>query len=122
MVCAEVPPAMLRVELACSPAPRAVQLVQVLLPAGATVRDALQAGLTTGLAGLAAAAAIGDAGALTLGIWGRVAALDDPLHDGDRVEVYRGLKVDPKEARRLRYRAQGERGRAPRGKAGGRAA
>jgi putative ubiquitin-RnfH superfamily antitoxin RatB of RatAB toxin-antitoxin module len=119
MACVEVTPAMLRVELACSPAPRAVQLVQVLLPAGATVRDALQAGLTTGLA---AAAAIGDAGELTLGIWGRVAALDDPLHDGDRVEVYRGLKVDPKEARRLRYRAQGERGRAPRGKAGGRAA
>jgi putative ubiquitin-RnfH superfamily antitoxin RatB of RatAB toxin-antitoxin module len=119
MVCAEVPAATLRVELAFSPAPRTVQLVQVLLPAGATLRDALQAGLAAGLAGLVVT---GDAGALTLGIWGRVAAPDDPLHDGDRVEVYRGLKVDPKEARRLRYRAQGERGRAPRGKAGGRAA
>lgn len=112
MVCAEAPPATLRVELALSPAPRTVQLVPVLLPAGATVRDALQAGLAAGLV------VTGDAGALTLGIWGRVAAPDDPLHDGDRVEVYRGLKVDPKEARRLRYRAQGERGRAPRGKAG----
>jgi len=30
--------------------------------------------------------------------------LTDVLRDRDRVEVYRPLKVDPKEARRLRYR------------------
>ena len=33
--------------------------------------------------------------------------------DGDRVEVYRPLKVDPKEARRLRYRSHRERQKKP---------
>ena len=32
--------------------------------------------------------------------------LDSPLRDADRVEACRGLRVDPKEARRLRYRKQ----------------
>jgi putative ubiquitin-RnfH superfamily antitoxin RatB of RatAB toxin-antitoxin module len=35
--------------------------------------------------------------------------LDHVLRDRDRIELYRGLKVDPKEARRLRYRAAGEK-------------
>ena len=39
-----------------------------------------------------------------VGVWGRKQALRDALRDRDRVEVYRPLKVDPKEARRLRYR------------------
>jgi putative ubiquitin-RnfH superfamily antitoxin RatB of RatAB toxin-antitoxin module len=30
-----------------------------------------------------------------------------PLRPGDRVELYRPLTVDPKEARRLRYRRDG---------------
>jgi putative ubiquitin-RnfH superfamily antitoxin RatB of RatAB toxin-antitoxin module len=36
------------------------------------------------------------------GIFGRRAALDVPLGDGDRVEIYRALKADPKEIRRRR--------------------
>jgi putative ubiquitin-RnfH superfamily antitoxin RatB of RatAB toxin-antitoxin module len=35
--------------------------------------------------------------------------LETILRDRDRIEVYRPLTVDPKEARRLRYRASGER-------------
>jgi sulfur carrier protein len=31
------------------------------------------------------------------------------VREGDRVEVYRGLKVDPKVARRERFRSQGAR-------------
>ncbi len=46
------------------------------------------------------------------GVWGRPQAPDWPLRDGDRVEVYRVLTVDPKEARRLRYKRQ-RRGSAP---------
>ena len=38
------------------------------------------------------------------GIWGRVQPLDTLLRDRDRVELYRPLLVDPKEARRLRYK------------------
>ena len=46
---------------------------------------------------------------LKIGIWGRVRPLDTPLRESDRIEVYRDLTVDPKEARRQRYRAKGER-------------
>jgi putative ubiquitin-RnfH superfamily antitoxin RatB of RatAB toxin-antitoxin module len=35
-----------------------------------------------------------------LGIFSRPVAVNTPLRDGDRVEVYRPLKVDPKERRR----------------------
>ena len=34
-----------------------------------------------------------------IGIWGRAATLSDPLREGDRVEIYRPLAADPKEAR-----------------------
>lgn len=43
------------------------------------------------------------------GVWGRVKALDQPLQDGDRVEFYAPLKVDPKVARRERFARQGAR-------------
>jgi putative ubiquitin-RnfH superfamily antitoxin RatB of RatAB toxin-antitoxin module len=38
------------------------------------------------------------------GIFGKRTALDHPLSEGDRVEIYRALAMDPKEARRLRAR------------------
>jgi len=37
-----------------------------------------------------------------VGIWGRLRPLDAPVTDGDRVEIYRLLKVDPKALRRRR--------------------
>ena len=37
-----------------------------------------------------------------IGIFGRRVARDAHLRDGDRIELYRPLRVDPKEARRLR--------------------
>ena len=40
-----------------------------------------------------------------VGIYGRLAALDDVLRDGDRVEVLRPLVADPKTARRRRAQA-----------------
>ncbi len=39
---------------------------------------------------------------LQTGIWGRLAARDTVVKDGDRVEVYRPLERDPREARRAR--------------------
>ncbi|MGH8114661.1 MAG: RnfH family protein [Rhodanobacteraceae bacterium] len=39
-----------------------------------------------------------------IGIFSRKAVFDTGLRDGDRVEIYRPLKVDPKEARRKRAR------------------
>lgn len=44
-----------------------------------------------------------------LGIWGRRCTLDAVLDDGDRLELYRPLRVDPKEARRERFVGQGVR-------------
>ena len=41
---------------------------------------------------------------MPIGIFGRVASPDTPLRDGDRVEIYRPLVVDPKEVRRKRAR------------------
>jgi hypothetical protein len=46
-----------------------------------------------------------------VGIFGERAALTDPVRDGDRIEIYRPLRADPKEARRAR--ASGRHG-APR--------
>jgi len=39
-----------------------------------------------------------------IGVWGHLRELGDVLQDRDRVEVWRALRVDPKEARRQRSR------------------
>jgi putative ubiquitin-RnfH superfamily antitoxin RatB of RatAB toxin-antitoxin module len=46
-----------------------------------------------------------------VGIFGKRVALEHPLADGDRVEIYRPLAMDPKEARKRRAqkRAKGRR-------------
>ena len=54
--------------------------------------------------GLFSAAEAQDAGLLT-----KVVAPDQLLHDGDRLELYRPLTVDPKVARRERFARQGAR-------------
>jgi putative ubiquitin-RnfH superfamily antitoxin RatB of RatAB toxin-antitoxin module len=37
-----------------------------------------------------------------VGVYGKLAKLDTPLRDRDRVEIYRPLIADPKEVRRKR--------------------
>lgn len=39
---------------------------------------------------------------LAAGVFSRPRSLDAPVDDGDRIEIYRPLLVDPKEARRRR--------------------
>ena len=39
---------------------------------------------------------------LKKGVWNRVQSEDYRLKDGDRIEIYRELEIDPKEARRQR--------------------
>jgi len=46
---------------------------------------------------------------LQLSVWGRAAQTQTILQEGDRIELTRPLKVDPKEARRERFNAQGKR-------------
>lgn len=90
--------ATIAVTVAYSPRAREVDAVEVALPGGATLLDALRA------SGVLARHPEIDLAAPAVGIWGRHAALDQPLRPHDRVEIYRPLAVDPKEARRLRYR------------------
>jgi uncharacterized protein len=93
----------MRVTVVYSPRARVVQEFAVQLPDGATVADALLAsGLARQFAELAGSA-------VALGVWGRKARPQQQVQDGDRVEVYRPLRVDPKVARRARFEAQGAR-------------
>ena len=39
---------------------------------------------------------------LKVGIFGKLANLTDSVREGDRIEIYRPLVIDPMEARRLR--------------------
>lgn len=45
-----------------------------------------------------------DLGSQKVGVFGKVKKLTDKVKEGDRIEVYRGLIVDPKEARRKRVK------------------
>ena len=77
-------------------APGCEDVSELKLPAGATVADAVDAsGVRRRRPQLAT-------GALDVGVWGRASPLTQRLKDGDRVEIYRPLSVDPKEARRVR--------------------
>ena len=42
-----------------------------------------------------------DLGELPVGIWGHEVGRDQELRAGDRVEIYRALQMEPREARRL---------------------
>jgi putative ubiquitin-RnfH superfamily antitoxin RatB of RatAB toxin-antitoxin module len=92
----------LRVEVVYCPRPGVTDRVALTLPAGATAVDALVA------SGLAQRHGLAGAG-LKLGIWSRACEPGSLLRDRDRVEIYRALVVDPKEARRLRYARHKER-------------
>lgn len=95
---------MITVTLVHAPAAREVRTLPLELPEGTCVRVALQlAGWDDLLQGLSD-------GQLTAGIWGRRTTADALLRDGDRLEIYRGLRVDPKVARRERFVGQGSRG------------
>ena len=69
---------------------------RVALPAGSTVMQAIEAsGMAQEIPGLVVDPA-------RLGVFSRKAAPDQVLGEGDRVEIYRPLTLDPKEARRRR--------------------
>lgn len=69
---------------------------EVELPSGATLAQAIEA------SGVLARHPQIDLATTKVGIWGRRAHCADLLRDGDRVEIYRPLRADPKEIRRQR--------------------
>jgi uncharacterized protein len=95
------PAARLRVSVVFSPRAGEIDERQLLVEAGATVGDALRA------SELQSRHPELDLAAASIGVWGTPCRREDVLRDRDRVEIYRGLQVDPKEARRRRQRAQG---------------
>lgn len=85
----------MRIEVVWSRSARSVESWVLELSAGATVATALQASADQVTGSV-------EPGTRQVGIWGRVCSTDTLLRDGDRVEIYRPLLIDPKEARRLR--------------------
>ncbi|MVV48463.1 RnfH family protein [Pseudomonas sp. PB120] len=73
-------------------------LLRVVVPAGTTVRAALQA------SGVGQAFPELDLAGCPVGIFGKVVVDPDTreVQPGDRIEIYRPLLADPKEVRRLR--------------------
>lgn len=91
------------VEVVAAAGPRQVIETRLQLPSGACLADALRAAQALeAFAGLVLAD-------MPAGIWGRKATAAQRLRDGDRVECYRPLLVDPKVARRARFAQQGAR-------------
>jgi putative ubiquitin-RnfH superfamily antitoxin RatB of RatAB toxin-antitoxin module len=84
--------------------PGRVEEVSLAVPAGARVSDVANLPSVRAL--------LSDAGAdapLDVGIWGQRCPVSQPVVAGDRVEIYRPLRVDPMTARRERFKKQGVR-------------
>ena len=86
------------ITLVYCPAPREVYELTLNLAAHSTVAHALT---------MAAARGFAVPPDSCVGVWGKKTALGELLVEGDRLEIYRALKVDPKVARRLRFAGQG---------------
>ncbi len=98
------------VTLCWSLAPRHVQEILLHVPAGTTVQDVLTRGVTQCLQGQV----VIDSTSLSSqqfqqpGIWGKKVPWTQVVQADDRIELYRPLKVDPKVARRHRFKRQGK--------------
>lgn len=91
----------LHVSAVYAPVPRETLELLLELPGTATVADCLRAtGWIEKFPQWANAPP-------DVGVWGRKVSLNHRLREGDRVEVYRPLTVDPKVARRERFVRQG---------------
>ena len=98
----------LNITVVFASAPRTVREWHVHLPAPAVVADALAQ--AEGLQqALVAAGLPGRYADCKVGVWGKLTDVEQTLCDYDRVEIYRGLTVDPKVARQERFKKQGRR-------------
>lgn len=83
--------------------PARQRIVALTVPAGCTLIEAIErSGIGEGFPGM-----VVDPDAL--GIFGRRVPADQVLRQGDRVEIYRPLIADPKEARRRRAEKTGRK-------------
>jgi len=96
-----------QITLCWSLAPRQVHEHPLCVPKGCTVKAAVEVFLSVGVPGLSEA----DLDKLPFmhpGIWGHKVVWSAHVHEGDRIELYRDLQVDPKVARRQRFKRQGK--------------
>jgi len=93
----EKTPAIIQVEIAyADPQQQILRTLEISL--GSTVADALRMSDIANTLGDAAISAD------RIGIFSHPVELDARLRDGDRIEIYRELRADPKELRRRRAR------------------
>lgn len=102
---------MIHITLVFSPRPREVQEVPLTLNAGCTAGQALDIAYPNHLAN--AMPSMSSMPIAGVGLWGKRILPDYVLRDGDRLEVYRALTVDPKVARRERFAKQGVKKKTP---------
>lgn len=76
--------------------PKMQDVVQLRLPAGSTVQQAIEA------SALQLKHPEIDLRKNKVGVFGKLVRLDAPLRDRDRVEIYRPLVADPKDVRKKR--------------------
>ncbi|WP_100638148.1 RnfH family protein [Marinobacter salexigens] len=93
---------MLRVEVAYA-RPDKQQIVPVQVPEGSTAIDAVK------LSGITGIFPEIDVDSIDMGIFGKVIKkpAEHQLREGDRVELYRPLQIDPKQARLNRAKKKG---------------
>lgn len=80
----------------CYAGPEGQFLLPVDVPAGATLADAIEA---SGIRARAPGLVVDDR---HVGVFSKPRPLSTPVAEGDRVEIYRPLRIDPREARRER--------------------
>ena len=86
---------LLRVEVAYAE-PGRQRVLDIAIATGSTLEQALRAsGILEEFPGI-------DLLKNKVGVFGRVCSLQQPLQQGDRVEIYRPLLMDPKDLRRQR--------------------
>lgn len=74
--------------------PERQELISLTLDAGTTVETAIS------VSGIGDRFPEEDLSTYQVGIWGRIVNRDHPLENGDRLELYRPLSMDPRDARR----------------------
>jgi putative ubiquitin-RnfH superfamily antitoxin RatB of RatAB toxin-antitoxin module len=92
----------MKIEIAVSTSSRQTELLEWLIKDAPTVEQALVF-LSTQSGLFASKSALG----WQTAVWGKPVELTHTLKDGDRLEVLRPLRVDPKVARRERFQKQG---------------
>lgn len=80
------------------------ELINLTVDAGTTVQAAIS------ISGVGDRFPDEDLSGYQAGVWGRVVSRDHRLEDGDRLEIYRPLMMDPRDARRLLAASGGSMG------------